>query len=1237
MKTSRAALFVILLAIMIAPGCLFAQADRGAIKGIAQDTQNAMVPGTQLTLTNEATGVVAKTVSGSSGQYNFLNLSPGTYSLSSSAKGFSTSVQSHIVVGVGSVVALSIILQPGGVEQTVTVTGNGANVETQTSDVGTVITPQEIKDLPVSLTADSRNPLSFVLLAPGVSSSSPGASPDYRLHISGASSYSNEVYLDGIPIVNTNLSGDTSTNHPPIDAISQFKLINNTQTAQYGLSNGIVSFAFASGTNDYHGSLFEFLQNSALNAAGYVTDALGQKKAPLKQNEFGGTFGGPVRIPGLYNGHDKTFFFVDFTEFKYRPSSNNASLTTIPNAYRTGDFSQSLGAQLTVGGQPVFDPAGRPVYNGEIYDPTTSRTIVSPVDGKTYTIRDPFPGNIIPANYPGLSKVSQGIIQDFPVADSSALFNNLFRNQSQKIDEHRLVVKIDEHISDKHSVSGSVFIGGYSNSNNGGINLLDATANTAPTTQIRLTYNYTHSATLVNNLNIGFLRDTGFNGPVQPTSDLGALGIQGLPSFTSESPFPQIEMGTLTNSIGSSAASADAENRFVENDNLTLVRGHHTFTMGGELRRLQRNEAGIPTGTFTFEPTQTALNGTGFAGGQVVSIPTGTGNPVSSFLFGGLNFSRVNYPVASGYRWWQGGLYLQDDWTVSPNLTLNLGVRYDLQIPRQEVHGYASTLDPTLANPAAGGLPGAFTYYGTGPGRNGKSRIGDINYRGFQPRVGFAYSPDAAHKTAFRGGFAITRPVGNDNLENNISGTLYNTGFSTLATVSTPGDAIGSPAYNWDSPYPAGSISGQDLSAGALVGNDNPPYIKPSAGLPPTSLYYSLQVQQEFPGGMVGTIGYVGGHTYHLGLWSKPNQVDPAVAQKYAGAAAQAGLPLNEFLVLPITDPRAGAAGINAPWGGFTQAFGAAATIGQALRPFPQYGSVDNPFNPIGSVSYNGLQTSLQKRFSRGLTFLISYTFSKTLGNVDSNDGSTAGAENAIYAGSFFQNYYDPRSQRSVTSSDIPQVVSLSYTYELPVGPGKPFLSHGGAIGKAVGGWEVSAIQQYQSGRPTHVEFDAFGSANPLYAGDGFEFRPNLVPGQPLKNPAYSSKCSGPVQSTPGRQPCQFYVNPAAFSVPQNGSFGNAPNILGGLRLPAFLNEDLSVSKRTVIHERLNLQFQANFFNAFNRVVFSNGGNAQTFIYNNSPPDLSPASIGNSSTIFGILAAQQNGARRIQGSLRLEF
>ncbi len=1225
---------VLSLVSVSAPG----QVNRGSIKGEVHDQQNAAAPGADLLLRNEQTGAVLKSRSAAAGAYSFVDLTPGLYTLQTTEAGFGQTVQQHIVVAVGSTVSLDVTLAPQNVEQNVTVSATNDQVETQTSEIGTVITPREIANLPVPMSSDMRNPLSFVTLTPGVAGSEPGAQPDYRLHISGSPSSSNETYIDGIPVANTALSGDVSLNHPPIDAISEFRVINNNQSAQYGFASSAISFAFKSGTNDFHGSLFEFLQNDKLDANDYVSNALGQPRAPLKQNEYGGTFGGPVRIPKLYNGRDKTFFFVEYTQFSWRPSSNNASLTTFPTAYRGGDFTQSLGTQIVdASGTPMTDALGRPIYNGEIYDPHSDRTVTGP-NGNQYIVRDPFPKNMIPSG--SVSAVSQNVLQAFPTATNDGINNNYFRVQSTKNDEHRLVVKIDENINNKHNVSGSVFLGTYNNGNNGVLNGYSSSAVVAPTTQVRFSYNYTHSPRVTNNLNAGFLRDTNTSGPSTLGPGLTALGINGLPAPAGDAPYPFINLlGALSTTVGSGGSSHDAENRFLVNDNLSLTYGRHSLTVGGELRRLQRNETGVGTPQFAFDPTETGLNGIGFANGVPESIPVGTGNSGASFLVGAVDFSNASFPIEQGYRWLHSGIYAQDDWKARKNLVLNLGLRYDVMLPRTEVNGYVSTVNVDLPNPAAGGLPGAYEFYGNGTGRNGQKRIGVTDYKGIQPRLGFAWTPFPDQKTAVRGGFSIVRPDGNDNLENGIGSSQYSIGFSGSASATKPSNIAGDPAFFWDNGFPSGGVTPPVLSPGILVGLTNPAIIYPKAGSPPTQMNWAMQVQQEMPGKMLASIAYVGSHSYHIGVWSKPNEINYANVQKYAPAAASVGLPLNAFLAQPINSPAAAAAGITPPWAGFAAAVGpAAATIGQALRPFPQYGSVDNPINPIGSVSYNGLQTSLQRRYSNGLTFLLAYTFSKTIGNVDSNNGASSGAENAQYSASFYQDYYNPRGARAVTSSDIPQVVALSYTYELPVGQGKAFLNKGGVTNEVLGGWEVSGIQQYQSGRPIHIEYDAFGTSNPYFATDGYSFRPNLVPGVPLRSPSYNKSCSGPIlPNQVGRNPCQFYINPAAFAFPAAGDFGNAPTFISGLRLPWFLNENLSVTKRFKLYERANLQFQANFFNAFNRVVFSNGGNANTFIFNNAPTSLSQASLANSNSVFGILTDQQNGARMIQFALKLEF
>lgn len=1260
MKSNRLATVALLLLASVLMSPAFGQSDRGAIKGLVTDPQGASVAGVTVTLTNPATAASASVTTDGSGNFLFPALAVGSYRLTAERTGFKKTTQPDIQVEVGRTTTLTVALAPGDVSETITVTEQALALDTATSDTGTSVTRRQIIDLPVPLTGNMRNPLNFVVLTPGVSGSRPGDTPDLRLNISGTPATSAEVFVDGIPVSDTNESGKVSTNHPALEAIGEFKISNNSYSAEYGLATGVISFTLRSGTNQFHGSLFEFLQNDHLNAFDFRTKTTnafnGTKpvKAPLKQNEYGFTLGGPVWLPKKalgpfgYNGRERTFFFTSYTGFKFRPSSNNPNLTTVPNRFRQGDFSQLLGAQVTVDNLPVFDAAGRPVMSGAIYDPTRSRTVTGP-DGKQYQIRDPFAGNIIPANYPGLSAASRRILQDFPQATSDALFNNLFRTTSSKTDQERFVAKIDHTLSSRQALSGSYSMGGSVFSNNGQLNSLSAVQNDSPSRQIRLAHVFTISPTLINSLSFGFQRDRFTDGPVEPGPSLDSLGLRGI-SLPPGAAYPIITIRNQ-NSIGAGVFSRVTQNRFFVSDVVTWSRGDHSFKFGGEMRRLQRNEAANNSGNFVFEQTQTGLNGVGFVntpqGPKAVSIPGGaTGSSAASFLFGAVDFSRFDLGVTTaGYRWLTASGFVQDDWKAMRNLTLNLGFRYDLSIPRTEVLGRVSTMDRNLPNPAAGGLKGAFTFFGDGPGRNGQKRIGEIDWSGFQPRLGLAYSPDSdggvlkalfgQGRSVIRASFAITRPLGNDNLTNGISGGLYAAGFNGVATVNRPGDALGSPAFFWDNPFP-GFKPPPSIDAALFTGNTNPPLLDPEIGKLPTQINWAFEIQRQLPGDFLFSAGYVGTHIYHLGIWRKPNQVSREVAERFRGAAAAAGLPLNEFLNLHITDPKVAGSGLKPPFPNFVQLFGPGATVAQALRPFPQYGNIDNLQQPIGSTSYNGLLTKLQKRFSNNLTLLLSYTFSKTLGDIDSFQGVFAGAQNAIFARSFQQDFYDNRGERSVTSSDIPHVLALSYTYELPIGPGKRLLDKRGVVGKIVGGWQVSAIHLYQSGRPLLIEYHAFGANNPFRANDGFSFRPNVVPGVPLVNPAYDRRCAGPTAPKAGRQSCQFYINPEAFVAPPPGEFGSGPKLFSNLRAQNYYNEDISISKRTPITERVVVNFQANFFNAFNRVVLETGG-PPTVIFNLAPKDLSQASLANSSTPFGILTSQQNGARRIQFGLKLEF
>ena len=425
----------------------------------------------------------------------------------------------------------------------------------------------------------------------------------------------------------------------------------------------------------------------------------------------------------------------------------------------------------------------------------------------------------------------------------------------------------------------------------------------------------------------------------------------------------------------------------------------------------------------------------------------------------------------------------------------------------------------------------------------------------------------------------------------------------------------------------------------------------------PTQENWSLQFQQELPGKMVSTIGYVGSHSYHIGVWSKPNEINPAVAAQYAGAAANANEPLNAFLSESITSQAAIKGGVKLPFPNFVSAVGGAAgaTVGQALRPFPQYGSVDNPINPIGSVSYNGLQTSLQRRFSNGLTFLVAYTFSKTLGNVDSNNGASSGAENAQYSASFYQDYYNPRAERSVTSSDIPQVLALNYTYELPVGKGKAFLNKGGITNEVLGGWEVAGIHQYQSGRPIHIEYDAFGNANPYRATDGYQLPTRTSsPDSRSRTPLYQQELlwshrfcrNGPGNRSHTRQQHRpvalllLHQSRNAFVAPAIRRVRQRAALLRGSPAAELPTTKTSPSRSaSTLYERSNSHVPGQLLQCREpgRLLERRQSPTPSSSEPALRPDLSSASLANTTSVFGLMTDQQNGPRIIQFALKLDF
>lgn len=1010
--------------------------------------------------------------------------------------------------------------------------------------------------------------MQFITLIPGFVGNvgnDPGSNSTDDFKVNGGQEGGTDVLVDGVSISlvspNTQWNKGVST-----EGVQEFKVLQSNFSPEYGESgDGIVSLTMKSGTNELHGSVYDFLRNRAFDANSWVNNTAGQPKSVNTQNDFGATAGGPIRIPHLYNGRDKTFFFFDYEGFRFR--TGGTSLQSVPNeAFRKGDFSALL---------PAI----------QLYDPTTHAAI---------------PGDIL-TNDPNFkpSAVMTKVFALLP-ATNGGLTNNVVNTSVNSTTANLYDIKVDHIISDKHRISGGF---DYDNTNTGGTsNLGPIFGSVTPqsTRYARFSDNYIFTPSLVNQFLFGFSRR--FRGEVSNGLGQGwpaKIGLTGVQNTT----FPCIKFtGTpyegLLNNCGDSQF---ADNVYQLNDSVSWVKGKHNMKFGGEVRLLQFNVRRLTqsSGEFDFNATETSLNGVG-------------GDPVASSLFGLVNTSTLNYGAFSGVRYKDYSFYAQDTYKLRPRLTLNYGVRYDYDLPATEAFNRFSAVDPTLANPGAGNILGAYTYFGTGPGRNGQTRPQDTYKKAFGPRVGFAYSIN--DKTVFRGGYGIFY----EPLKEGSFADQDGLGFFNRQTITpTNGGPIQidngvTRIFPASGPF---TPDGQNGSNGVIL-------VPASSGRPADIQTWNLDIQRQITTNMVLSVAYVGSKGTHLpALNIIPNQVNPSFL------SLGNELTMNVTCLAGGTCPNAVAAGVKLPYPGFT------GEINQALRPFPQYGDFnqeDNSFTPdrTGNSTYNAMQMQLDKRFSQGLSFLVSYTVSKNLTDADS---SGPGVSGFIGTNEFIgQNSYQRSAEKAVSELDVPQTLVASFFYELPVGHGKRYLSEGGSMDRVVSGWYVSGIASYKSGTPTEVYGPCGGTAGDiLFAGCHFTgaARVNVMPGVSQTNKSNFNPMTTP------------FWNPAAFSQPAPFTFGNEPRSLSSARTFGSKDEDLSLGKKTrLFGEKATIDFRAEFFNLINRHIYQPSvGNPQI----NSPfiPLGAPGCNGANQRFacgFGAIT-NASGPRTIQFALKIAY
>jgi hypothetical protein len=1181
----------------------WAQSVRGAIAGTVTDPSGAVIVGATITATNTSTGATSTTESSSAGTYHFPSIALGTYTLSVTAPGFSPATVNNVLVQVQSVAAEDVKMQPGTAATTVTVNGGVQQLQSQSSDLGGVISSKQIVDLPLALggVGALRAPEAFVFLLPG--SVGPGSANSsngiFLAKTAGGQEYGNEVLLDGASQQRSENGSSFDEEGPSVEALQEFKVTTATPTAEYGrTTGGIENFVTKSGTNQYHGTAYEIFKNDVLDANtwfnnGYLaTQCVGTDDTPAcrakfagpsdKKNDFGGTLGGPVRIPRLYNGKDKLFFFFSWEQIRFQTGATTTS--TVPTvAERNGDFS----ALLITGNPQGTNPCdGTPMYQGQIFDPATQRVVGG------VPCRTAFPNNTIPTSR--FSTVAKNLLPYYPLPTSSAQFNNYSLKSVSPINNTTETIRVDYNVSDRNK-----FYASYSSRENnlvtGGFAQLPYPVSPNTWKQDFLTHfgrfgwDYVISPAVLNHFNFGYNRSNSINFQQSIFAGKNWNSLVGIPNAPLSKNFPQITTGvggcsSCVVNLGYSPQNDDnIDNGWRFNEDVSWQKGRNSYKFGVDYRIQQYSPLNFPTANVDFRSNQTA--GTNNSG-----VEANTGYGYASELLGlasGGNFGAGL--VSRQPRWTQYyiAVFAQDDLKVSNNLTLNLGLRWSLDKPRHEAHNNTSNFSPTAIDPEYG-VPGALVF---GTTCHCNTAWADTYYKAFEPRLGFAYSlPNSGGKSVLRGGAAIFYGP----TQYSDFGGSMNTGYKVAPSFISP-DGF-SPSFDVDAGYPAYSQP-PDLDPGFFNGRPvSGSYIQKEDGKPAEIYEWDLQMQQQVANDVVLTIGYLGNKSQNLR--SNVQNINNIPQSDFA---------LGDQLSQPLVG---NTAGVTAPFAGYTDLWGTGVQVQQALRPFPQYDFIDSGccLQNVGMSSYHALLASLERRFQNGLQFQISYTWSKT---ITDSDSLLPNQSNAVIQ---VQNVNNLHEEKAISTQDIPHNFVASELYELPFGKGKRFLNHGIAE-YVVGGWQIGGVERYMSGQPVSfgpstgipgfqnsIRFSRNGRTSygsPV--GKGSRINPFNIPSygaDPEINsvfnlPADRAAAIGEPQNAAFvDQNLQQYRHGGAYS------FGNVPRVEGEYRMNHYLHEDFSLIKNTPITESVTFQLKVEALNAFNRHVFQipdTNPNDQTF------------------------------------------
>ncbi|MEO8659197.1 MAG: TonB-dependent receptor [Bryobacteraceae bacterium] len=1131
-------------AVLFLASLAFGQAQTGSLSGTVIDANDAAIPGADVEARESRTGVTARTVSSDSGLYVFPNLPTGIWTVTTEKEGFKKLVRSGIEIFIAQRQALDLKLEIGDVKQTVEVSSTQPLLETETSERGQSLTPKMYQTLPM-WAGGLQNPSAFLGYMAGVNQGG-------ELSIAGSTGRSREQLIDGTSNVIPE-SGGTVFNPPSAEAFSEVKLLVGTYTAEYGrVGGGIEIFTTRSGTNGLHGTWAYSMRRDIWEAAGWSVNQNTKNKPGFRPkdrlNATSGGIGGPVYIPKIYDGRNKTFFYFS-SDNDLRPVAPNSIVNTVPTSQMTqGDFSQL--PQL-------------------IYDPQSTQG-----SGSTAT-RTPFPGNMIPTAR--FSKIAANLISALPAPNGSTLTSNHAYVNTSQVTDHVWSLKIDHSFSEKNRVA---YFQSLDSQLTHAVSDFDGPLGTALGDQyqkpriFRVNHDYAFSPTLLLHSTYGYSRTKQIWFVPAQSGFASQAGFPGLTGDSDVTPVIQFAAADGYTAWGMQQGKVNngGQDNFTHqfDQGLTWIKGRHELKIGWDLRRMQTfaHDLATTNGTYIFARTQTAN-----------PAATGTtGNSFASLLLGlPDSASAAATPVQNAnihYEYY--GFYFQDNFRLSPKLTLNLGLRYDVP-----VNWYAPTMGSvslTSPNPAANNYPGAYVFAGSGPNRLGVTRFWPTDFTNVGPRAGFAYQ--IGSKTVLRSGFGIFYEA----TSNGGCGCTLGANGS-FAQVS---DGLNAP-FQWDSgiPKPAGYQPPPFL--GPSIGNGlSVDYMGPTFGKAPRIYNWSINLQHEIKKFLV-EVEYAGNRGRRLNSTIDLNQVNPSY------------LYLGSLLQQTITSPGVVAQGFKKPYPNFPDN----GTLAQSLRPFPQFLNVWSRNSGQGQTWYDAAAIKVQRRFG-AWQFQTSYVRSKTLGLLTYRQ---IFSQNQVYP----QDMYNLTQPKSYLPFDLPNVFNFINTIDLPFGTGKHFLGGSGRLLNAfVGNWTVADTHQYRSGGLIGLT-----CANTL--GNGVLFTDARLCNA---NPTEVRTGQDRTSLNPNN-PASLYFNAAAFSVPGQFSFGTSSQYNGHFRQPPVLVDNIALVKQLYVWptgdgSKMRLQFSANAFNPFNRTNFAVNG-----------------AVGNAN--FGRATSPQNSPRIITMILRLNF